>query len=78
MSRDYVFCCVSLNVGYRNCVARQPSDNKPETGAKSMTTAQIQNWTTKTWVTITVPANLTAIERILYVSEATAKLNEEQ
>lgn len=43
-----------------------------------MTTAQIQNWTTKTWVTITVPANLTAIERILYVSEATAKLNEEQ
>ena len=41
-----------------------------------MTTAQIQNWTTKQWVTITIPDNLTAIERIVYVSEATTKLNE--
>lgn len=43
-----------------------------------MTTAQIQNYSTGEWVTITVPANLTAIERSLYLSEATIRLNEEQ
>jgi hypothetical protein len=78
MSRDYIFYCVSLNVGYRNCVARQPSDNEPQTGAEPMTTAQIQNYSTGEWVTITVPANLSSIERIVYVSEQTIKLNEEQ